>query len=132
MPYPVPVIPVGFALPPRAAFLADDLDPLTGELLSLVSGIDPTDSAVVTAVRSERGAGAAVLTVGQRFGDVEKSSSSAAKEIEYEALEALRALVSSGDIDSTISITTSPESSEAGILIEYTNNRTGVKKEVSL
>jgi hypothetical protein len=47
--------------------LADPVDPVTGELLSIERGFDPTDAAVITALRTRRGSGSAVEDVGHQF-----------------------------------------------------------------
>jgi hypothetical protein len=54
-----------------AGILADAIDPVTGELLSLTRSYDPTDGALVTALRTVRGSGSAVREVGQRYQDIE-------------------------------------------------------------
>lgn len=51
------------------AMLADPIDPKTGEFLSIERGFDPTDAAVITALRTVRGSGSAVEDVGHRLGD---------------------------------------------------------------
>ena len=51
--------PVEFVSPAKpAAVLADDIDPKTGELRSLLRGLHPVDAAVITAMRTERGCAA--------------------------------------------------------------------------
>lgn len=73
---PAGTSPAGFFLPVKfevtntpIAILADPIDFATGELLSIERGFDPTDGAVLTALRTVRASGSAVEDVGQRFRD---------------------------------------------------------------
>lgn len=82
MPAPIPaagVTPLSYFLGTQGIapgevvpILADPIDPLTGEYLSLFRGFDPTDAAMLTAFRTKRGTGSAVANVGQRFSDAKK------------------------------------------------------------
>lgn len=62
---PVNFVPTGEPI----GMLADPVDPVTGELLSIERGFDPTDAAVITALRTVRGSGSAVEDVGHKFRD---------------------------------------------------------------
>ncbi len=88
------------ALPP--IILADKLDDQTGEFLSLTEGLDPTDAAVQVTFVTERGSGASVRNIGQRFStlkhadDLDAPESEAA--VEGLAVEALRHLTDARDV----------------------------------
>lgn len=73
--------------------LADAIDPKTGELLSIVRGFEPTDAALLAALATKRGSGAAVETVGQRFADVRMIDPSTPGVIRSEVDTALAHLV---------------------------------------
>lgn len=113
---PLPVIPpagvslAGFFVPvlyedPGAppGILADAIDPVTGDYLSIERGFDPTDAAVLTALTVQRGSGSAVETVGQRYQDLERVDDTAAQFLASETERALKRLVDSRQIivDST-------------------------------
>src|SRR6478736_2462236 len=74
MPNPADVffMPVNFPTDDPVAFLADPIDPVTGDLLSIERGFYPTDADVITAIRTERGTGSAVEDVGQRYRDAKR------------------------------------------------------------
>jgi hypothetical protein len=55
---------------PPAAILADRINPLTGEFESLLEGSSLADSMLIQALRVQRGSGAAVRDVGNRFREV--------------------------------------------------------------
>jgi hypothetical protein len=91
--------PVEFVSPSKPpAILADDIDPATGELRSILRGIHPVDSHVVTALRTERGSGVSVMATGQRFKDVRKVDDAFARRIQDECEIALSTLIARGDI----------------------------------
>ena len=68
--------------------LADAIDPETGEYLSLTRGFDPTDAAVLTALRTIRATGSAVENVGHRFVDMELVGPDSPSFLEQEARRA--------------------------------------------
>lgn len=55
-----------------AIFLADAIDPVTGDYLSILRGMDPVDAAAVEAVRVRRGSGSAVQDDGHKLHEIEK------------------------------------------------------------
>jgi hypothetical protein len=81
-----------------SAILGDNIDPATGELLSILSGIHPVDSHVITALRTERGSGVSVAQTGHRFRTVRKVDDAFARRIQDECEIALAALIERGDI----------------------------------
>lgn len=91
-----PVEVVSPSKPP--ATLADDIDPATGELRSILRGVHPVDAHVITALRTERGSGVSVMATGQRFRDVRKIDDAFARRIQDECEIALAPLIARGDI----------------------------------
>jgi hypothetical protein len=81
-----------------AGILADAIDPATGEYLSIERGFDPTDAAVLTALTTKRGSGAAVTDVGQRYLDLQRVDSTAPQFILAETERALKRLIDSRQI----------------------------------
>ena len=105
-----------------SAILGDNIDPATGELLSILSGIHPVDSHVITTLRTERGSGVSVMQFGQRFRSVRKIDDAFTRRIQDECELALQPLIDRGDIrlDKIFVV----EDSDTGHLyFEYTNLR---------
>lgn len=94
--YGAPTEFVSPAKPP--AILADDIDPATGELRSILRGIHPVDAHVITALRTKRGSGVSVMATGQRFDDVRKIDDAFPRRIQDECERALSTLIDRGDI----------------------------------
>jgi hypothetical protein len=91
--------PTEFVSPAKPpAILADNIDPATGEFVSILSGIHPVDSHVITALRTERGSGVSVMATGQRFRDVRKVDDAFARRIQDECEIALAHLIERRDI----------------------------------
>lgn len=85
------------AKPP--AFLADDIDPLTGELNTILAGIDPVDGAVIQLTRTRRNSGVSVMGLGHRFGEIKKvEEESALTRVRAYAEEMYAPLTQRGDI----------------------------------
>jgi hypothetical protein len=60
--------PVEFVSPAKPpAILGDDIDQATGEYRSILRGIHPVDSHVITRLRTKRGSGVSVAAVGHEF-----------------------------------------------------------------
>jgi hypothetical protein len=79
-------------------WLADPIDPVTGQLLSIEQGFDPIDSAVIVAMRTERGSGSAVEDVGQRFRDAPRVDETLPQFLRMETQLALKHLTDAKDI----------------------------------
>jgi hypothetical protein len=91
--------PTEFVSPSKPpAILADDIDPATGELRSILRGIRPVDAHVITALRTERGSGVSAMATGQRFRSVRKIDDAFARRIQDECELALAPLIERGDI----------------------------------
>lgn len=118
-------VAIDFSHPP--ALLADKIDPLTGELLSIVVGEDPIDSAVRFQVRVRRGSGAAVLEDGQAFDAIRKNDLRAADALRAELKLVLRELVDRGDIEIlTVGVQAGEDQGDLGaVFFQYRNLRTG-------
>lgn len=80
------------------AWLADPIDPATGELLSIERGFYPIDSAVITALRTERASGSAVEQVGQQFAKARRVDPQLPEFLRQETVLALKHLTDSGDV----------------------------------
>lgn len=78
---------------------ADDVNATTGEVNSLLTSIDPVDSAVIQIARTARGSGAAVLDIGHRFADIRKNDESAPALAKAYAREMFAELVADGRIE---------------------------------
>ncbi len=119
------------ASPP--VILGDDIDPATGELRSILSGIHPVDSAVIVAVRTVRVRAAAVQDVGHRLSDIKKVDESTAKAIEQELRRALQPLVDTRDIRlDKIEIEADPDTDSGASLLAYTNLQAMTARTVKL
>jgi hypothetical protein len=121
--------PTEFVSPAKPpAILADNIDPSTGEYLSILSGIHPVDSHVITALRTERGSGVSVMATGQRFRDVRKVDDAFARRIQDECEIALAHLIERRDIRlEKLSVV---EDSDTGHLyFEYYNLRAANRNE---
>lgn len=146
MPDPVVVIPpagvsplgffapvefVGPSKPP--AILADYIDPKTGDFASVLRGMHPVDSQVVTRVRTRRGSGASVRDVGNLFHTFELVDEHAPQQAKFEAQRMLDDLVVRGDItiDDVRAAELNPGDGVALVLF-YTNNRTKQPGKVAL
>lgn len=111
--------------------LADAVDPRTGELLSISRGFEPTDAAVLAALGIERGSGAAVESVGQRFGDLKILDPSAEGFIRAETERALGTLVADGQI-SLQSVTPTIGSDWAEAQVVYRNKAQDQRREAAI
>lgn len=91
---------VQFVEPSRPPVIAaDDVNATTGEVNSLLTSIDPVDSAVIQIARTRRGSGAAVLDIGHRLAEIKKNDDSAAELAKSYAREMFAALVADGRIE---------------------------------
>lgn len=117
-----------------AAIIADDIDATTGEVNSLLSSVDPVDSAVINIARTERASGAAVLDVGHRFRSITKNNEQAPRLAEAYAREMYADLERDGRI-SIVSIDTTQFGVLAdglGLLITYDNLLSGTRRTVQI
>ena len=92
----VPTTYVSPGEPP--GILADAIDPVTGEYLSISRGFDPTDAAVLSSLTIQRASGSAVSDVGQRYRDLQILDDGASQYISAETARALKPLVDSRQI----------------------------------
>lgn len=82
---------------PASPLLADNIDPRTRDYADLFTGMDPIDAAVVVAVSTTRGSGAAVRNDGVRI-SVTKMTDDAPRALEADLRQALSRLVRARDI----------------------------------
>lgn len=81
------------------AMLADPIDPISGDYLSIERGFDPVDAAMLTAFRTERASGSAVENVGQRFRDKTHVDSQLDSFFREEVRLTSKDLVDPGDVE---------------------------------
>jgi hypothetical protein len=79
-------------------FLADPIDPVTGEFLSIEQGFWPVDAQVVTAIRTQKGSGSAVADVGQNYRSAPLVDGQLENFFRQETVLALKHLTDSGDV----------------------------------
>lgn len=114
-------LPVEFQTTGRPiAMLADPVDPATGELLSIERGFDPTDAAVITALRTIRGSGSAVENVGNRYRDATHVTPELTSFMREETRLALEHLTSTNQIRLD-AVTVLTEGDTANLVVEYVN-----------
>lgn len=122
-------------LAPPSPLLARKIDPETGDYESLFEGRHPIDDQVIVSLRTERSSGAAVTDTGQRFSNLRKITDGIQTEIRAYVQEALRRLITNGDIR-LVSIDFEDfeenKSNQTVIfIINYQNLRTGVVSAVT-
>lgn len=107
-----------------ALFLADAIDPTTGEYRSIQRGVDPTEAAAIELLRVRRKSGSAVQDQGQRFDQIESVDDQLAFRIRSEIEYAWRNLISSGQIRID-ELKIDGEGDTANVRILFTNLVTG-------
>lgn len=111
-------MPVNFTDDDPVAWLADPIDPMTGELLSIDRGFYPIDSDVITSVRTVRASGSAVEDVGQQFANYPRVDLGLPEFHRQETVLALQHLISAGDIE--LQVVAPSSSGDTGFLdIQY-------------
>ena len=113
-----PTIQPGEYAPPRPT-LADAIDPWTGDYSSL-EGADPTDAAVLDALRIVRGSGASVQQDGQQFTEAQKVTEGLSRFLREEVEFALRRLIATQQI-TLLEVTVTTENDSATIVVRYRN-----------
>ena len=129
------VAPVEFSSPAKPpAILADDIDPTTGELRSILQGIHPIDSQVITRARTRRASGGSVQNVGNRFHEIEKVDDEMVTRARYECELAFAERVERRDIriDDIEVEEAAGIGDGANLFMAYTNLRTGKPGRVRL
>lgn len=91
-------VPVNVTDDDPIAWLADPIDPATGELLSIERGFYPIDADVIVALRTERASGSAVEDVGQQFNKAKRVDPQLPEFLRQETVLALKHLTDSGDL----------------------------------
>jgi hypothetical protein len=81
---------------PPPAILADQIDPATGEYLSIVDSATIADGLVVHLLRTQRGSGAAVLSFGQRYRELTHVTTDSTETVESMTREALQPAADAG------------------------------------
>lgn len=115
---PAPVRPL------VASYLAEEIDPETGEVTSLVTGMDPTDATLITLARTTRRSGAVVQDIGHRLVDIDMATDDAPKRAEHEVTALLRPLVERREIE-VLELSTDVKGTLGAVFVRYRNTRTG-------
>lgn len=106
----------------QPALLADNVDPVTGDICSLFWAPHPVDAAVIFNLSVEQGSGAAVESVGHRYREIRKATDQAPRRIRDEVERPLRAMVQARDI--RIEALTSEVREDLGVAeLSYVNLR---------
>jgi hypothetical protein len=124
-----PFVVVDPAHPP--GYLADDIDPLTGDLRTVLSGIDPIDAMVIQAVRVDEGSGASTNGTGNRFRQIQKVDDSVEQSVRFEYQRCLADLVKRKLIRIDQIVVTVDGSDTVSSFCLYTNLATRVQQPVS-
>lgn len=109
--------PTPFVDPSRPpGILADDVDPKTGEIVSLFTGLDPTDGAIIYQWRNAR----------PIFAAIDKNDDSAADAIRFAAQRIMQPFVDAKLVDRVqIVVQAGPDAGDQGDLFcQYRNLRT--------
>jgi hypothetical protein len=106
---------------PPPAILADLIDPLTGEYDSVLRSANLADAMVIEAVRIERGSGAAVRDLGNRFAEITHVDGSGPEVVESMARQALEPAREAGVVELVrVKVTPNAEDpSELDTVLEY-------------
>jgi hypothetical protein len=110
--------------PNRAQFLADAIDPSTGEYRSISRGVDPVEAAALEALRIHYGSGSAVLNTGNKFREIEVVDDSIVDAIKSEVVFAWRRLIEDRKIELT-SVTVETENDGASLVVRFKNLLSG-------
>lgn len=130
--------PIGFFVPspgvgdPVSPLLADDINPDTCDYNTILTGADPIDAQVQTAMKTFRGSGSSVTEDGQTFRDIDKLLDNVADVITSDARRALDRLLRNGDIrlvavakdQPGIEVSIFEDGQSAEVIIRYRNTRT--------
>ncbi len=127
--------PAGFLVPIQysvegepPAFLADAIDPSTGEYLSIEQGFDPTDAWVLTQLSIDRYSGSAVQNDGRDFSDVTHVDQRRKRILEQEIRRPLETLVSLREIEIT-SLRVEEFTDAFDAKLSYVQLQTGVERD---
>ena len=132
---PCGVVPAVTWVPPNDAaplaptpMLAEKIDVGSGDLLSLVEGMDPVDAWVLTQLRTIRGSGSAVQDQGHALTSIENNDATTAALAAFEIDRMLKPAVDRGDIEVLSRVVEAGESAPAfdmaAIQIVWRNLRT--------
>jgi len=129
---PAGAVPVAGAAPTvvsasvTRSLLADDLDPVTGELQAITTAPHPVEAAVREAFRIQRASGPAVEAVGQNFRSVKKQDEHTGRSLYYEAERIMAPFVARKEAQ-VLGIDVDPEQAyaQAGVRVRWVNLLTG-------
>jgi hypothetical protein len=111
-------------------FRADSFDTATGELASLVEGVDPIDGAVQDAFTIRRGTGA-VTEGGHAFDAIKHNDEQTPRRLQDEAGVVLKPFIDRRDLDIVPPIRTESEATDqAELTVDYYNRAAGLPATV--
>jgi len=110
-------------------YRADAFDLATGELASVVGGIDPTDAAVQDAFTIRRGSGA-VTEGGHAFDAIKHNEDQTPRRLQDEAGVIFKPFVERRDVDLLRSSTKSGAADHQELTVEYYNRARAQKETV--
>jgi len=120
--YPVGTCPdaLQYNAPKVGVFLADAIDPETGDYRSIARGVDPVEAAVLEALLVRRGTGSAVRDDGIRLDDLQLIDDAFEGVLRSEVTYALRRLIEAEQIEITGLVITT-ENDAATVEIRFRN-----------
>jgi hypothetical protein len=131
---PAGLSPVGLAygpgiadLRPAPAWLADPIDPVTGDLKSMVKADHPVDAAVGFQARARRESGPALEDAGTLYHKIKYATETAPAELEAEAKRWFKPFVDGGHAE-ILKIQTEVDGDLAAVFIAYRNRRTSKRE----
>ena len=127
--YPVGYVPTESVEPITQCgiFLADKIDPATGEYLSIASGVDPVDAAAIEALRVRFRSGSAVRDDGNRLHERDQSVDATETLLASEVAWAWRRLIAERHIE-LLSVSAVVENDGATLHVRYRNLATGAEE----
>lgn len=112
-------------------YLADKIDPATGELASVLEGADPVDAMVLFQHTLVRGSGAGVQDQGQAYGSIKKNDGTAKARLEAEEIRIMAPIVKAG-LATVSGVKATVDGTRASIVLNYKNELTGETRKTSL
>jgi hypothetical protein len=113
---------------PAGIFLADAIDPSTGEYRSIARGVDPVEAAAIEALRRRRGTGSAIVDDGIKIDDLDLIDDAFVSTLRSEITYAWRRLTSAHQLEIvSIAINTNNDAASVDIRIRNLSQQAGGK-----
>jgi hypothetical protein len=110
--------------------LADAIDPQTGELLSIERGFDPTDAAVIQAMRVQEATGTAVQNTGNRMSEIKLIDDHFPQHAKAEGARMVEHLTDAGDL-ALLDVEVESEFDTGEVQLFYENLARGTKPKIT-